>query len=733
MLLMINDVIKIPTINSCNGKFYISEFNKNDWIKLLETEIFKEPGLYNLNKTTTKYFRKEAANFEEKSFYTEAPFKSIDYIEYWEHQKLLCRNGLLLIDGDNKWYVPRDYYFWLNFLPIYRKDVKRYGFPDIIDFQLHMALYEYIAELKGLHAAILKKRQCASSYFHAAKLINQLWFEQGVILKTAAFAELYIQQFWQYANEYRNFLNEHTAWYRPMQPDTYKHWQQRFEKKTSDGKKIFSGNKGELIGIIADTVGTKSVSGSCRYFFHEEGGISPIMLELFEYILPALKDGDLYTGQFIAAGSVGELEHAVGLRELILNPDIRDVYAIKTKFYDVETPERTCALFIPEQWGMRPYIDEYGNSLVEDAIKALLEHRKKWKEELSFEKYQLRVSQAPMYITEAFNYRKESRFPLEIIRIQESRIAEKKVPYEYVDLIYNADGKVDAVESKRMPILEVPVPMNLEDKRACVVVYERPIPNLKFGSYIASIDPVSSGKTITSDSLASLYVYRMPTIVKTKDIYGNMKETAIEGDKIVCSYCGRYDDMTETFDMLLKIIEWYNAYTLVENNSWNFIQHMIYKRKQHYLIPSTQILFTKELNVNTMTFKEYGYSTTNQLFNNHFVPYLIDYIKEKIGEEKIDDINKRTIFGIERIPDIMALEEMKKFYELKNKDRLISLGALVSYVKVLTSNYGYMNIEKTDSNLQNTQKNSNFNIGHFNNFKYKNINPYKGYFKNYKL
>lgn len=445
--------ITIPTINAKSNKFSVQEFDKDEWINILENEIFKEPGKYNLNAITTKYLKSEAQKFEKRGYYTDAPYNSIDYIEYWEKQKLLCRNGLLIINGDDKYYATREYYFWLNFLPIYRKDAKKYGFPDIMDFQMHLALYEYIAELKGKNAAVLKKRQCASSYFHAAKLINELWFEEGPILKVGAYAELYLQQFWQYINEYRNFLNEHTAWYRPMMPDTYKHLVQRYETKTSDGKKIYKGNKGELIGVLVDSTGSKSVSGSCRYFFHEEAGISPIMLDVYEYVLPTIMDGDIMTGQFIAAGSVGELDSSVGLKELILNPEARRIYAVKTQFYDKDTPERYCGLFIPEQWGMRPYVDEHGNSMVEEAMKALKENRARWKAELSFDKYQLRISQAPMYITEAFSYRKESRFPLDIIKIQEERIRDNKVPMMFVDLEYDANGNVTYKESNRRPII----------------------------------------------------------------------------------------------------------------------------------------------------------------------------------------------------------------------------------------------------------------------------------------
>ena len=115
---------------------------------------------------------------------------------------------------------------WLNFLPIFNKEIQKFGFADIRDAQYHMALYEMLAELNFKHVAILKKRQIASSYYHMAKLINQQWFEPGVTLKIGASLKDYINEkgSWKFLDEYSAFLNEHTAWYRPMSPSTVMMW-----------------------------------------------------------------------------------------------------------------------------------------------------------------------------------------------------------------------------------------------------------------------------------------------------------------------------------------------------------------------------------------------------------------------------------------------------------------------------------------------------------------------------
>ena len=104
-----------------------------------------------------------------------------------------------------------------------------------------------------------------------------------------------------------------------------------------------------------------------------------------------------------------------------------------------------------------------------------------------------------------------------------------------------------------------------------------------FGAYYASIDPVSEGKTTTSDSLCSIYVYKNATEVTRESPVAGDVEQFIEKDKVVAAWCGRFDDINKTHQRLELIIEWYNAWTIVENNISLFIQHMIARKKQRYL------------------------------------------------------------------------------------------------------------------------------------------------------
>ena len=680
--------IKIPTWK--DGEWVDNTtFDTREAFHEFIISIFKEPGQYEFDETSFN-FNEQARLFNRREYYCNAPFRSKDYVKYWDAQKDRCRNGAIFKKGDKVWYLTREYYMWLNFLPIYDKEKKDHDFPDIYDTQYHLALYELKAELNWKHAAILKKRQIASSYFHAAKLLNQYWFEKGAKLKMGASLKKYINEkgTWQFLEEYRDFLNEHTAWYRNNQPNKVMGWEQKIQV-TVNGRDFYRGNRSILEGISFEKDATSGVGGPCTYFFHEEAGIAPKMDTTYGYIQPAMQKGFITTGMFIASGSVGDLDQCEPLKKMILKPVENGIEYVESNLLDDKGTFGKHGLFIPEEWSMPPYMDQYGNSLVEEAKKALEEAKLQWKEDLPPEEYQLKISQRPSNIAEAFAYRKASVFPLHLLTAQQRRIEDKEYAEEYLKIFRDATGNIEVKKTKKLPILEFPVNKKLEDKTGCLVVYERPDKNAPWLTYMASIDPVSEGKTTTSESLCSIHVYKNPVEVTKIRHTGDVK-SYIERDKIVATWCGRYDDINKTHGMLEMIIIWYNAWTLVENNISLFIQHMIARRLQKYLVPKDQVLFLKELQSNANVYQEYGWKNTGTLFKSHLISYLIEFLKEELDVETEPDGEIISItYGVERVPDIMSVIEMQQYHEGLNVDRLVSLAALVAFAKVQQANRGY--------------------------------------------
>jgi hypothetical protein len=178
--------------------------------------------------------------------------------------------------------------------------------------------------------------------------------------------------------------------------------------------------------------------------------------------------------------------------------------------------------------------------------------------------------------------------------------------------------------------------------------------------------------------------------------------TFVERDKIVACWCGRYDDIKKTHEKLEKMIEWYNAWTVIENNISLFIQYMCSRKKQRYLVPKNQMLFLKDIGSNTNVYQEYGWKNTGTLFKTNLLSYAIEYTKEELDiETKPDGTIVKTTYGIERIPDPMLLKEMLAYQDGVNVDRLVAFCALIAFAKVQQANRGIRKrVEESKENLQ---------------------------------
>jgi len=710
-----NIYAEVPTWT--DGQWDVTTFYTREEFRDFVRSIFKDAGPdegYEFTVTASKQFNVEARIFQKQGYYCQAPLKSKDFMAYWDEQKFKCKNGVIYKEGNKIWYLTRDYYMWINFLPIYNKEIKRFGFADVRDTQYHMALYECLGELSYKHLPILKKRQIASSYFHMAKLINAYWFEEGSVNKIGASLKDYISEkgSWRMLNEYRNFLNEHTAWYRPSEPDKIFSWQQRIKVRIG-GRDTYKGNKSIITGTSFEKDPTNGVGGPVTYFFHEEAGIAPKMMDTYEFMRPAMQSGMVTTGTFIAAGSVGDLEQCQPLKDMILYPHRYGMFAVKTNLIDNKGTIGETGLFIPEQWSMPPYIDEAGNSLVKEALEAIKEERKQWYKDLPPDQYQLRISQKPTTIEEAFATRKESVFPPHLVSKQLQRIEDKEYSVEYLELYRDAEGKLKDKQSRKAPIMEFPISRKADDKEGVICVYERPCVNPTFGMYYASVDPVGEGKTTTSDSLCAIYVYKTPVEVIKKD--GETVSHIIERDGLVASWCGRFDDLNKTHERLELLIEWYNAWTVVENNVALFIQYMISKKKQRYLVPKNMMLFLKDIGANANVFQEYGWKNVGTLFKGNLLSYGIEFLQEELDvETEPDGTIKKVIYGVERIPDPMLLKEMQAYQDGVNVDRLVAFCSLVAFAKVQQANRGMSKrTEVTNIHLDNSQKFSKLNYSPF--------------------
>jgi hypothetical protein len=252
----------IPTYDNQTDTWSTTSFEtQQEYVDFLWS-CFKDCGEYEFDSSTLKW-NMLAKKFTETGFYTDLPKGTQSRKAFWNTEKLKSRLGVIWKNGDKTWYLTRDFYFFLNFCPITNKEQ---GFAEtfvsIRDPQYHMALYEKLAEASHLHSCILKRRQMAYSFYHAAKMINTIFFEKKAICKLFASDDDFItgeNGTWKFIESYRNFLNKYTDWKREFTGGAQS-WIQKERVKTN-GQWEDKGLESTLIALTLKKDPKKGVGG----------------------------------------------------------------------------------------------------------------------------------------------------------------------------------------------------------------------------------------------------------------------------------------------------------------------------------------------------------------------------------------------------------------------------------------------------------------------------------------
>lgn len=695
--------LKVQAYTSSTDAWYTKEFsNQEEHINFIENQWPDEPHLYKLSNTkkwketgqvyTDTQKATGKPNFEGGRYHSFVP-NSIKHKQWKFTERDRIINGVIY-DGI---YLPGFYYWYLNFCPIYDDLQKKKRFADVWDGDLWYMQHVMLCILTGKHVGGVKGRQKGYSFKHMAILYwSYCWFE-GSVNTVGAYAEDLVTKSWRFLEGYRNHINAYTTWRRgPSIPKAL-----RWKEEQMDEMGIPQGLGSKLSGVTFKQRPDNDVGGSQTFFNYEEPGVSPTILETLEFVRPALEKGSETTGIIIACGSVGKLDDAEGLKELFYKPEDYNFRSVKN-VWDTKNVVDRCGIFISEAYNMigydkdglvekgRHFMDADGNSDVEFALKwieAAKEKNKNSKKKLSLKK--LADSQKCISPQEAFDERTVSEFPIEEIKKQQDRILHKNAKnlWDYKPqkgLLEEKDGNIifnTNPEGGLPPEHEYPINPEWEDKRGVCTMYEPPDPNPEMYTYFACVDAVEVDVTETSNSVASLDIFKTAIQVTYKDSSGKI-QTRTEGDKLVFTYRGRFNTAKKTNEQMWRALRLYNAFCYPERNKPNFINYMREIGKaERYLAKESDVPMFKDLNIRS------GHLANNSKFGfnkgdnteiwKHFKATAKEYFFTEYGRAGDNDEGK-IYTGIDRIDDYWLLEEFRKFVEGKgNYDRLISfMGAL---------------------------------------------------------
>ncbi len=266
----------------------------------------------------------------------------------------------------------------------------------------------------------------------------------------------------------------------------------------------------------------------------------------------------------------------------------------------------------------------------------------------------------PIEVDDIFLNEDTNIFNIQSAKIQQGRIRALGNGGIPVELIHDGH-KIIHEFSDKLPIMDYPI-RNSDSKDAPVMIYEFPVTDPPYGLYVAGVDSYRTGSAKYSSSLGAVYIFkRMHEITGEKFQY-----------MFVASYVARPDDKGHWDEQSRLLIKYYNAQALVENDEISFIDYMISKGDERYLVPQPDWL--KSIIPGTEVKRKYGIHRSaepvREFLHNKMKRYLDDVIYTEPDNE--DGTPGKQYTGVSRILDPVLLEEIIQYTENGNFDRLIA-------------------------------------------------------------
>lgn len=532
---------------------------------------------FNKKILNTDKFRQAAIHFQKHGVYTLAPRGTTDYIQYWDRETERCLNGFVADDGDA---ISGYHYFYLNYFPILRlveekyKDkhgnervrrVRKTEFADFYDYDYYYFNAIEEAEQTGKHMAVLKARNKGYSFKGASMLVRNYELIKGSQNFAVASEQSFLTNdgLLTKAWDGMDFIDKNTAWAKQRLVDTKLKRTSGYKITDEFGKQVEQGYKSSIIGITLKNNPDRIRGTRGRLILWEESGKFKDILQAWQIARPAVEEAGVAFGLMVAYGTGGsEGADFDGLKEMFYHPDGYNILSMPN-IWDEKAADNKCAFFVPswtnlsakDENGKRLYMDQFGNSLKEVAIKFQMDERNKVRdgasEQVTVDRY---VAENCLTPQESILEIGGNIFPKKLLTEQLAKIRTNKKLQSMkhiVDLMWDGNGQVKAIEKKTGDIVDYPLPKDHKPDGS-VVIWEYPIKDPPFGLYIAGADPYDHDDSFTN-SLGSTFIYK------------RFKAGEAWTDVIVAEYSGRPPTAEEYYENVRKLLTFYNARLLFEN------------------------------------------------------------------------------------------------------------------------------------------------------------------------
>lgn len=636
---------------------------------------------FNQKVHNTEQFSEAANFFKNNKCYTFAPKGTTDYVQYWERETDRCLNGYTSPDGQ---YITGYHYFYLNYSPIMKIVQTKYtdkdgnvrtkrerilDFPRFWDYDWYYFNAIEQAEIEGKHMAVLKSRQRGYSFKGASMLVRNYELIKG----SKNFAVASEQKFLigdgllTKAWEIMDFIDANTEWAKQRLTSTRMERVSGYKITDEYGKQTERGYKSSICGITLKNDPERIRGTRGKLVLWEEGGKFPNLLDAWRIEQPSVENDDgIAFGTMIAFGTGGtEGASFDGLKELFYKPKAYNVLSFPN-IWDEGRESTECGFFVPS-WsnlesfddnGDYVYMDKDGNSLKEKAVCNLIEQRNKIKDggasQQSIDRF---ISERPIRPAEAVLELGKNIFPRKLLMDQLTRIRTNKKLQSMkhiVDLEWDGNGQVKATEKPNGDITNYPLKKG-DKPHGSVVIWEYPVKDPPLGLYIGGCDPYDHDDSFTN-SLGSTFIFKR---VRAGEAWT---------DVIVAEYSGRPDTAEEYYENVRKLLTFYNARLLFENERKGIYPYFTNKHCDYLLADQPDKIISE-------VFKD---SKVQRRKGCHMTKQIRAYGEGLILEWLLDEFEEGHP-NVERVYSEPLIEELIENDGVRNVDRVIALCMVMIY------------------------------------------------------
>lgn len=644
---------------------------------------------FNKKIVNSNKFRQASIQFLNTGQYCQYPEGTTEFYKFWDEERDRCINGYTADDGD---FISGYNYFYLNYCPISRivnhittdklgntvvKRVNEVSFPDFWDYDYYYFNAVQEAEEVGKHLCLLKSRRKGFSYKGGAMACRNYYLIPNSKTFIYASNKQYLTDdgILTKAWDYMDFIDKNTAWGKKRSVNTQMRRRAGFYTKDDYGNVIEMGYKSEIIGVTLKDNPDVVRGKKANLILFEEGGSFSELGAAWQIARPSVEVDGIAFGTMIVWGTGGTEGSAFEtMKDMFYNPDGYNCLGFDNIWDETATTNK-CGFFVPQytnldirdKEGKRIYMDEDGNTFRKKSLEHILAERQivisNATSNAAVDRY---VAERPITPAEAMLEFNGNMFPKKELQEQLSllRTNKKLQNHKQVgDLIQQPDGTIKWIIKKTGDITHYPLRTKRDettgaligdDPTGSIVIWEHPNKDASPGLYIAGVDSYDYDESSTT-SLGSCFIYkRVQSIEQYSDI-------------IVAEYTGRPKSAEEFYENVRKLLLYYNARAMYENQNKGIFVYFTNKHCDYLLADQPDII--NDIISNSKVNRKKGCHMNKQIKQWGW-----GLIKDWLNDINAD--GKKNVYNIMSEP---LLEELIAANDVVNVDRVMALTQVMIY------------------------------------------------------